>query len=110
VQDREGVIQAWSNAAEKQYGWTEAEVLGKNLHNYVPAASQRSYNKVIDKILNGEPVTSFQTERLTKDQNVIRVACTVRTLTDDAGKISFIALVERPAGDPGKIGKKAGKT
>ncbi len=95
VHDPDGIIQAWSNAAAKLYGWTEAEILGRNIHDFIPKSVVKEYTAVVSRIRSGEVVKSFRAERLTKDGSVVEVSCTPRTLGEN-GKISSIALTERP--------------
>ena len=95
IQDTTGSLQAWSNAATKLYGWNESEVIGRDARAYVSQRALSEYEGIMFRIRTGDPISTFNTERLTKDQKVIRVSCTVKRLNDDSGKLLSIATIEK---------------
>ncbi|HXX55189.1 MAG TPA: PAS domain-containing protein, partial [Methanoregula sp.] len=96
VQDTMGSIQAWTNAAEKLYGWSEAEVIGRDARSFIAPKDLAAYDKIIFRIRTGEAISSFETQRITKDNRVVKVSCRVRRLNDESGKVISIATTERP--------------
>ena len=95
IQNSEGNISAWNSGAELMFGYSEQEALAMNVWQLVPpnkVAEQKDFNC---RIFAGEKVTSFETQRLTKDGRLIDVWMTVTKLMDDAGKVTGIASTER---------------
>jgi PAS domain S-box-containing protein len=95
IQDFEGHILAWNHGAELMFGYSEQEALKMTIWQFAPpdkAAEQKDFNR---RILAGEKVVSFETQRLTKDGRLLDVWLTVTKLVDEAGKVIGIAATER---------------
>jgi len=95
IQDYEGKITAWNRGAELMFGYSEQEALKMTIWQLAPpdkAAEQKDFNR---RIFAGEAVTSFETQRLTKDGRLLDVWLTVTKLVDEAGKVIGIASTER---------------
>jgi PAS domain S-box-containing protein len=95
IQDVEGRITAWNRGAELMFGYSEPEALTMTVWQLAPpskAAEQRDFNR---RLFAGEPVTSFETQRLTKNGRLLDVWLTVTKLVDDSGKTIGIAATER---------------
>ena len=95
IQDFEGRITAWNHGAELMYGYSEEEALLANIERLTApgkVAEQKDFNR---RLFAGEKVTSFETQRLTKDGRLLDVWLTVTKLVDDAGKVIGIASTER---------------
>jgi two-component system, cell cycle sensor histidine kinase and response regulator CckA len=95
IQDFEGRITAWNRGAEQMYGYSEAEALQMTIWQLAPpdkTAEQKDFNR---RIFAGEKVSSFETQRVTKDGHVLDVWLTVTKLMDDAGKPIGIASTAR---------------
>ena len=95
IQDFEGRITAWNRGAELMYGYSEEEALQKNIWLLTPpdkAAEQKEFTR---RLVAGEAITSFETQRVTKDSRVLDVWLVITKLMDDAGKPIGIASTER---------------
>ena len=95
IQDHEGKITAWNHGAELMFGYSEQEALKMTIWQLAPpnkAAEQKDFNR---RLFAGEEVTSFETQRLTKDGRILDVWLTVTKLVDDTGKPIGIASTER---------------
>ena len=95
IQDLEGKILAWNRGAELMFGYSEQEALQMKIWQLAPpnkAEEQKDFNR---RIFAGEKVSSFETQRLTKDGRLLDIWLTVTKLVDDAGKVIGIASTER---------------
>ena len=95
IQDFEGKFLAWNRGAERMFGYSEQEALQMKIWRLVPpnkAAEQKDFNR---RIFAGEKVSSFETQRLTKDGRLLDVWLTVTKLVDETGKVIGIASTER---------------
>jgi two-component system CheB/CheR fusion protein len=82
IQDFEGRITAWNRGAELMYGYGEEEAIRMNIgHLTVPdkVEEQKDFSR---RLFSGEAVTSFETQRLTKDGRTLDVWMTVTKLDD----------------------------
>ncbi len=98
VYDLQGRILAWNPAAERQYGWTEAEALGMNIRELIPAGKRAEVSGVLERLTRGETVDPFDTERITKTGKMVDVRLTMSTLQNAGGSIYGIATTERLLG------------
>jgi len=95
VHDFEGNITVWNHGAERLFGWTEAEALKMKIRDTIPAEKLAEALAYLESLYLGEPVSPFETKRLTKDGRVLDIWQTATVLFDDAGKPAAIATTER---------------
>ncbi|MFH2044180.1 MAG: chemotaxis protein CheB [Pseudomonadota bacterium] len=95
VLDLEGNILAWNKGAQQMYGWPEAEALRMNISKLVPGDKQGELKSLIKKILKGEPVKSFTSQRKTKAGKILDVWITATAIMDENGRLIQIATTER---------------
>jgi PAS domain S-box-containing protein len=91
--DREGLIRSWNPAAERIYGWTEAEVLGQPLPTVPPEMRAEMERNHADAV-RGKNFVNFETRRQRKDGTTVEVSISTAPLLDDEGAHSgVVALV-----------------
>jgi len=73
----DGIITSWNGAAERMFGWTPAEAIGRHLTLIIPEERRAEEDEVIAKIRRGERVEHFDTVRITRDRRLIDVSITV---------------------------------
>jgi PAS domain S-box-containing protein len=92
--DTNGIVTSWSKGAEKIYGYTEDEVLGKFLP-MVPPFLIEEEKKFIEKILQKETIRNIETIRQTKDEKLIEVSLTLSPILDSSGEVVGISGISR---------------
>src|SRR5262249_19459252 len=93
VMDPAGNVSSWNPAAERIFGWTEAEIVGRPLP-IVPEELQAEYNDWLRRFREGESITSVERERLRKDGTRIQVEIWTAPLRDAAGNISGTITID----------------
>ncbi|HLL71934.1 MAG TPA: PAS domain S-box protein [Pyrinomonadaceae bacterium] len=92
--DPEGIVKMWNSAAERIYGWSEEEVLGRPLPT-VPLDRQEEMRQNHHRALQGTDFKAYETERLRKDGTQISVSISTAPLRDSEGELKgVVALVE----------------
>ena len=89
-----GVITTWNAAAERIFGHAAGEIIGRSSRVLLPAGQRDEFRQLHDRILRGEVIRHFETERLRKDGQRIRVSLTlspVRTAHKQLAGFSTIA-------------------
>jgi len=91
----EGIITTWNAGAERIYGYTNQEVIGKSISLLIPPDRPAEMEDLLARIRRGERVDHFETERLTKDGSRIRVSVTVSPICETSGKIIGASAIAR---------------
>ena len=84
--DRKGCVSFWNPAAEKMFGWTEEEVIGKT-YPAVPDDKQKKYYDYFEKKIDGMAFTDQEVLRQRKDGSRFYVSATSGPLRNEAGEV-----------------------
>jgi PAS domain S-box-containing protein len=95
----DGVITSWNPAAERTFGWTAAEAVGRHIMLIIPEDRRSEEDGVLARIRRGERVDHFETVRRTKDGRLIDVSITVSPIKDETGRIVGASKVARDISD-----------
>ena len=83
----DGIITSWNPAAERMFGWTAAEAVGRHITLIIPEDRYPEEDSVLARIRRGERVETFDTVRRTKDGRLVEVSITVSPVRDSTGRI-----------------------
>ena len=89
----DGTIKSWNHAAEKMFGYTAEEAIGKNILLIFPPENTIDENIILDKMLNAEIVQHYETVRMKKNGEKFPVLLTVSPIKDSEGKITGISKI-----------------
>ena len=92
TRDRNGLLTSWNPAAERLYGWSASEVLGKPLPS-VPGEQREESDDLRRRLLAGESFIKFQGQRLRRDGARIFIDASLGPLRDAAGSVIGIIAV-----------------
>lgn len=95
MQDFHGRILAWNPAAERLYGWTEAEALAMNIRNLVPKGRREEALTLLRQLSRAEVLEPSRVERVAKDGQIVAVWLTATALVNDSGEAYAVATTER---------------
>ncbi|HLF10920.1 MAG TPA: PAS domain S-box protein, partial [Gammaproteobacteria bacterium] len=91
----DGRIIAWNRAAERMYGYTEAEALKMNVRDLVPDELRSNILELLGRAVHYEAGEAFETQRRARDGHLLDVWVTVTQLKDEGGKAVALATSER---------------
>jgi two-component system sensor kinase FixL len=95
VQDFEGNIISWNLGAERIYGYSEAETMKMNINRIIPEHKQDEMMSLAKRVLKGENIELFETQRLTKNNRILHISLTATLLKDENGKPFALTTTER---------------
>ncbi|MBT3067471.1 chemotaxis protein CheB [Rhodoferax sp. U11-2br] len=93
--DLEGRILAWNPAAERLYGWTEAQALQMTLRERIPPALVNEAMHQLQQLSAGQVLALYPTQRLTRSGQTVDVALLATALIDTNGKVYAVTTTER---------------
>ncbi len=93
--DLDGTILTWNCGAERLYGYSSAEAVGRSLQLIVPDDRADELATILIRLRRGESIVQLETERLCKDGRRIQVALTISPLRDSSGKIVSASVIAR---------------
>ncbi len=83
--DLNGMVTTWNTAAERMFGYSAEEIVGLSVMTIVPPELQGEQLEVMRRVLQGEPVEHFETQRLRKGGERIDVALTISPIRNNSG-------------------------
>jgi PAS domain S-box-containing protein len=95
----DGVIVSWNPAAERMFGWTAADAVGKHITLIIPPERFPEEDEVLARIRRGEGVDHFDTIRLTKDGRRLNISLTVSPIRDSSGRVIGASKIARDITD-----------
>jgi len=95
----EGVIQSWNGGAERLFGYTAREIVGRPVATLIPAEHQNEERQILERLRRGERIEHFETVRLAKSGRRIDVSLTVSPVRDRFGEIIGASKVARDISD-----------
>ena len=91
----DGTITGWNRAAERLFGFTAAEAIGKSINIIVPPDRQSDVRSIIERTSRGEPIEHFETSRVHKDGRTLDVSLSISPIRSASGKIIGISKTAR---------------
>jgi PAS domain S-box-containing protein len=91
----DGKIASWNPSAEKMFGYTAEEAIGKPMSIIGRDKNSKEFTEIIEKIKGGKKVERFETQRKTKDGSVLNVSVTVSPIKDDKGNVIGLSAIDR---------------
>ena len=91
----DGVITSWNRGAEKIYGYTRDEVVGRDLSFLLPPERQAEIQAIMERVLSGQSIECLETQRLTRTGSAIDVSLSVSPIKDASGHIAGASTIAR---------------
>ncbi|MBT0668605.1 PAS domain S-box protein [Novosphingobium profundi] len=91
----DGEILSWNAAAERVFGWSHDEIVGRNIRTLIPEDRQGEEDAIIAHVAQGLRMATFETIRLRKDGSHVHVAVTVSPVRDAEGRVVAASKIAR---------------
>jgi PAS domain S-box-containing protein len=93
--DLNSVITSWNGAAQRMFGYTSEEAVGRSILMLIPDHLRDEEAEIIGRVRSGERVASYETVRRRKDGSFIAVSLTVSPIRNEAGEIVGASKIAR---------------
>ena len=91
----EGVITSWNKGAQRIFGYTAAEIVGKSVTVLIPAGHLDEEAEILARIRGGERVEHYETVRQRRDGSLVEISLTVSPIRSANGQIVGASKVAR---------------
>ena len=95
TKDLDAVITSWNWGAERLFGYTAEEAIGKPITLLIPKDRHNEEPAILERIRRGERVEHYDTIRQRKDGTLIDISLTISPLRDPEGKIIGASKIAR---------------
>lgn len=98
--DMDGIVTSWNPAAERLFGYTAAEMIGRPISLLAAAGRENEMPAILDRLRRGERIDHFETVRRCKDGRLVEISLTVSPVRDpSSGRIIGASKIARDIGE-----------
>jgi PAS domain S-box-containing protein len=95
TKDLNGIITSWNKGAQRIFGYSAEEVIGKPIAILIPADRQSEEPGILARLRQGQRIDHYETVRKRKDGKFVDISLTVSPLRDAEGKIVGASKIAR---------------
>ena len=93
--DLDGVILTWNRGAERLYGYTVQEIIGRSISVLIPEGQPDELATVLGRVRAGQRAEHYETVRRAKDGHLVDVSLTVSPIKDATGQVVGASAIAR---------------
>jgi PAS domain S-box-containing protein len=93
--DLDGIVTLWNPAAERMYGYTAEEAVGRHISFLVPSDHQGEEMEILRRVVGGERLETYETERIRADGARISVSLTVSQIRNPLRGVVGASVIAR---------------
>jgi PAS domain S-box-containing protein len=93
--DLNGVVQTWNRAAERMFGYTASEIIGRPISLIIPRERLSEEDEVLARVRSGRSIDHFETVRQRKDGSLLEISLTVSPIKDPDGTVIGASKIAR---------------
>jgi PAS domain S-box-containing protein len=105
--DLTGKIMSWNAAAERMFGWTAAEAVGKHITIIIPDDRRQEEDFVLSRIRQGLIVDHFETVRQRKDGSFVEISVTISPIHAPDGTVVGASKIARDITEQKRLRQQA---
>jgi PAS domain S-box-containing protein len=102
-EDLDGIVTAWNHGAEKAFGYTAEEMIGRYASLLYPQGTEQAAFEILQSIRDGQRVEPFEAVRQRKDGQLVSVLVSVSPILDQYGTIIGASNIARDITDRKKL-------
>src|SRR5580658_1269377 len=91
----QGVITSWNTGAERLFGYTAKEAVGKHISMIIPLDRRDEETGILARLSRGEKIDHFDTIRVRKDGTALEISLSISPVRDSTGKIIGASKIAR---------------
>jgi len=91
----DGTIVSWNTGAQRMYGYSAAEAVGRSISLIIPPAHREQLERILAEIGQGRRVALHETVRITREGRLLNVSLTVSPIIDATGRVVGASAIGR---------------
>src|ERR1700704_4446286 len=91
----EGIILSWNRGAERMYGYSAREAIGRPISFLIPNELRHEFDEILARIRSDQRVAHLETRQLMKDVRELEISLTVSPIKDSASQILGASTIAR---------------
>jgi len=95
----DGIIQSWNAAAERLFGYTAEQAVGRHISLVIPPERISEEDRIIASLKAGHRIDHFETERMRSDGSRVLVSLTISPIKDQDGQVVGASKIVRDITD-----------
>lgn len=95
--DLDGIVLSWNKAAERLFGYSAAEMIGRPVTALIPPERLHEEREIVTRLREGKRVEHFDTVRIARDGRRLDISVSVAPVLDAAGRFVGTTKIARPA-------------
>jgi PAS domain S-box-containing protein len=99
TKDLNGIITTWNKGAERVFGYTANEIIGKSVLTLIPEDLQHEEPSILSRLRKGERIDHYETIRRHKDGTLLDISLTVSPVMGSQGKVVGASKIARDISD-----------
>ena len=88
----EGTIETWNPAAERLFGYSAYEAIGKNVNILARPDQKEHQRQLLERVLSSDVVTPYEARRLRKDGTVVDIVVALAPVRSPDGTVTSISV------------------
>ena len=93
--DLDGIITSWNRGAERIYGYTATEMIGRSITLLTVPGQGEEIEVILTRIKNGERIEHYETKRRRRDGSIIDISLAVSPIKGDNDRIVGASAIGR---------------
>ena len=89
------IITNWNTGAERLYGYTAAEAIGKSMSMLYPPERAAEFPQLLARLRRGEDIPAFETVRARKNGERVDVSISISRMTNQDGQLTGFVVIAR---------------
>ena len=99
----DGIITSWNSGAERIFGYTANEVVGKSITILIPPDHTNEEPAILARLRRGERIEHYETIRVRKDGTLIDISLTVSPIKDEDGNLIGASKIARDISEQKRV-------